>query len=362
MGTITNPLQSKSLNQLLVSTLPCFLLVSITVLAYRDLGEHHFFLWDSLHFVLFNEHLHELSLVNLDWIFTHSYHGNWLPLTAISHMLDFHWFGVDAAGHHLMNLAIHLVNCCLLYLVVARLFRYAGVQGNRALLGAWITAFIFAVHPQHVESVAMIAQRKDTLYFFFMMLGLLGYFSYVDQGHPWYRSRGYLLAVICMALSLLAKSMAITTPLLLLVMDLYPLGRVSSLRQPAQLKPLVIDKLPLLLLATASAVITLHTQSVAMPLMEDYALLQRVQNTLHNIGFYQWKFLVPIDLSPFYPLPPLAAKFPVAYWLPSLVFALVTSLLAVFLALRKSPLLLVCWVSYLIMLAPVSGLVHVGDW
>ncbi len=353
-------MQTESFKPLLINVSLCLALVLATLCAYRDMGQHHFFLWDSLHFVLFNEHLHKFSLANIEWILSHSFHGNWLPLTSLSHMLDFHWFGVEANGHHWMNLAIHLVNSCLLYLVIARLFRFAGAAGSKAQIGAFITAFIFAVHPQHVESVAMIAQRKDTLYFCFMMLGLLGYFSYVEQGRPWYRSGGYLVTFVCLALSLSAKSMAVTTPLLLLVLDAYPLGRITGVPSMAKLKPVLIDKIALLFLAAISVVITLQTQAVAMPLLDDFSLLQRVQNTLHNIGFYLWKFMVPINLSPFYPLPPLKEQFPLVYWLPSLVFILVTSILAIYLAMRKSPLLLTCWVSYLIILSPVSGIVHVG--
>ncbi len=330
-----------------------------TIICYFKVTENDF-VWDSIPFVLGNSHIQAFRWENLYWVFTHAHRANWQPLTWISHTIDFALFGLNPAAHHAMNVAYHILDSLLLYWVLRKLLRR--MESNQMILTsvAGLSALIFAIHPQHVESVAMIAQRKDTLYCLFELLCIISYLNYTEGLTRQTRRFWYGMLLGCFILSLLSKPMAVTIPVVLLVLDLYPLRRLDTSFTRNELWLLVREKLPLFALSLLVSYITLQTQTMAMPSTEHITVLQRSINTIHNLAFYQWKFLVPLHLSPFYPFPPSEQIYELAYWLPALLFSGLISGLGIILWIKGRKGLLTGWMIYLVTLAPVCGIIQVG--
>ena len=293
-----------------------------------------------------------LTASGIAWAFTHFQCSNWHPITWMSHMLDCQWFGLNPAGHHFTNVALHAVTAILLFLVLKQM---TGFLWRSALVAA-----LFAVHPQHVESVAWVSERKDVLSGLFFMLTLGAYVRYV-RSVP--RSLGlYALVAFFFALGLMSKPMLVTLPCVLLLLDYWPLRRMTFApgTLPGSgigLKFLVLEKLPLFLIAALSCVATIFAQTGAIAKVEQLALLVRIGNAVVSYVAYVGQMFWPARLAVFYPHPGDSLS-----WL-SILFAFVLLAgvtLGVFHFRRRCPWLTVGWLWYLGMLAPVIGIVQVG--
>lgn len=267
--------------------------------------------------------------------------GNWIPLTWLSLMLDATLWGTGPRGFHVTSVALHLASTLLLFLALSR------ASGRPH--PSWFVAVLFAVHPLHVESVAWVAERKDTLSGLFFMLALLAWERYArrpDLGR-------YLAVVAILAAGLMAKPMLVTLPLILLLLDLWPLAR------PLPLRRLVAEKLPLLGLSAISAALTFAAQrgAGAMSSVAAIPLDARIGNAIVSYAAYLVKTVVPTKLAFFYPhpgrgLPP---------WQILAGGALLVALtLIAWRSIRKRPFVAVGWAWYVIMLVPVIGIVQVG--
>jgi protein O-mannosyl-transferase len=286
-----------------------------------------------------------LTATGLAWAFTTFSASNWHPLTWLSLMLDCQLFGVDPGANHLVNLAFHLANTALLFIVCAKMTR----QPWRSLT----VAGIFALHPLHVESVAWIAERKDVLSAFFGLLALLFYIRYAEA----VTTRRYIAVVSFFGLSLLAKPMLVTFPLLLLLLDFWPLRRMDWPPQRPKLEQLLLEKLPLLAMAAASSVVTVYAQrSEAMVSIGHISIPARFANAIVAYARYLKDAFWPSNLAVFYPF-----RIPQA---PSVVAALVLLVgitWAVARLIKRKPYLLVGWLWFLGMLVPVIGLLQAGS-
>src|SRR5262249_21083140 len=269
------------------------------------------------------------------WAFTTGYAGNWHPLTWLSHMLDVQLFGLDAGAHHVASLALHVSSTLLLFALLVRL---TGARGRSAFVAA-----LFALHPLHVESVAWVAERKDVLSALLLFLTLWAYVSYVRRPS----AARYAAVLALFALGLMAKPMLVTLPLVLLLLDGWPLGRLSR----AAAWRLVAEKLPLLALAAASCVITLTVQARAGAVrgLEVLPLGRRLANAAVSYVAYIGTMLWPSRLAVLYPYP---ASFPPGEVAAAVVAVIAVSAVAVRGA-RARPWLAVGWLWYLGMLVPV---------
>jgi Flp pilus assembly protein TadD len=283
-----------------------------------------------------------LSGAGLAWAFTTFRAANWHPLTWLAHMLDVELFGLDAGSHHLVSLALHLVNVLLLYAVLRRL--RLGVA-----LATGITS-VFALHPLRVESVAWIAERKDVLSGTFFLLCLWLYANAVLHGGR------RLWLVLCCALGLMVKPTLVCLPLVLLVLDKWPLERKEPLR--ARLR----EKLPLFLLAGASALVTLaaHARGGALQSFERLPLEVRVAHAPVALFGYVRRLFWPADLACYYPHPALLGEGPPEVWTPGAILALLGALALVAVAPTRR-----AWFTgglgwTYVLLAPVIGIVQVG--
>ncbi len=292
-----------------------------------------------------------LTLAGIRWALTSTYASNWHPVTWISHMSDVSLYGLDARGHHLSSLILHVANTILLFLVLTRM---TGVVGRSAFAAA-----LFGVHPLHVESVAWVAERKDVLSTLFWLLGIWAYVRQVAAPS----ARRYALVAACLVLGLASKPMLVTFPFALLLLDYWPLGRWcdSGARGGHRRRgsTLILEKLPLIALAAASAVITLSAQGSgkAMVAVERFPVGARVANAIVSYVAYLGKTIWPAGLAVYYPFS--ADRITPAHVLSATVILAVVTTAAV-LARRRAPYLLVGWLWYLGTLVPVIGLVQVG--
>ena len=344
-----NKLQSASAKQ---PILAAFGLALLTLAVYSPVLQCQFVNYDDNHYVTENVHVRAgLHWGTLRRALTSTEQANWHPLAWISHALDYQLFGLNPAAHHATSALIHAVNVAALFLVL--------LGATRAIGRSSLVAALFALHPFNVESVAWVAERKNVLCTLFFLLALVAYGWYARMPN----ARRYSLVAILFAMGLASKPMVITLPFVLLLADFWPLGRVqgwttssASIGQ-ATLGKLVLEKIPLLALSAASAVITIVAQRAggAMPSTQVVPFGARVANAIHSYAAYVWRTFWPVGLAPFYPGAPWH------HWQIGLSagFLIVISIIA-WRWRNSRPYCLVGWLWYLGTMFPVLGLIQVG--
>jgi Tfp pilus assembly protein PilF len=322
-------------------------LVAINLFIYAPIRHYGFLSYDDPPYVSENAQvIRGLTGQGVLWAFTTGHASNWHPMTWLSHMLDVQMYGMNAGRHHFTNLLLHIANTLLLFGV---LYRTTGAWRRSAMV-----AVLFAVHPLHVESVAWIAERKDVLSTLFWMLTMHAYVSYV--GKP--RLGRYLAVVAVFALGLMSKPMLVTLPLVLLLLDVWPLDRVRI--EAGQRKVwlrMFREKIPLFMLAAASSIVTVMAQSRggAVQSFEVAPLYQRAANALFSYVAYLGQMLWPRNLAAYYPYSPLSLGLVAAS-----ASVLITVSVIVIRFSRSRPYLFVGWLWYVFTLIPVIGLIQVG--
>ncbi|PYK83546.1 MAG: hypothetical protein DME41_06015 [Verrucomicrobia bacterium] len=321
----------------------CIFLTAIIWLVFGQTLGHEFINFDDDRYVYENREVSRgLTLDGLKWVLTHSHASLWHPLTTLSHMADCQIYGLRPAGHHFTNVVLHNLGAILLFLV------FRGMTGC-----IWQSAFIatvFAIHPMRVESVAWVAERKDVLSGVFFMLTLGAYLRYV-------RAPGisrYLTLSIFLACGLMSKATFVTVPLVLLLLDYWPLQRANDFRGSRRL---LMEKIPLLALSAAASVATVFAQTVTMASLEQLSLLARLKNAAVSVIVYLRQMFWPTHLAVFYPHPHDQLNIWVV--LACVALIVVLTLLAIFFR-QKHPYVFVGWFWYLILLAPVLGIVQAG--
>jgi len=290
------------------------------------------------------------------WALQTGYASNWHPLTWLSLMLDAQLFGPGPAGPHLTNVILHAVNSVLLFLVLRRL--------TGALWPSALVAAVFAIHPLRVESVVWATERRDVLMGFFALLCVLAYLRAVERGRGGALNRAWHgTAVALFGLALLSKSVVVGLPVVLLLLDLYPLRRHAVRAQAPggrSLTRLALEKAPFAALAAAVAAITLAVGAGhrLMTSLEMLGVLPRLAISAYALVFYLWKTVAPWPLSPLYTLYfPVLPSSP-TYVIPAIIVVAIT--LGSVAACRRWPAGLIAWASYVVLLLPVVGLLHNG--
>ncbi|UCG56129.1 MAG: glycosyltransferase family 39 protein [Phycisphaerales bacterium] len=337
----------------------CMALALGTFVVYSQVRNHNFIDFDDDMYVTNNPHVKAgLTLEGLKWAITTNHAWNWHPLVWLTHMLDCQLFGTNPAGHHLVNVVYHIANTLLLFLLFRRM---TGDFWPSAFLAA-----LFALHPLHVESVAWVSERKDTLSTLFWLLTMWFYTGYVERP----RFTTYLPVAISLALGLMAKQMLVTLPFVLVLMDYWPLrrfdlgptdqqrGRRRS-RQAARKMSLgkcFVEKLPLIALSVIASGIILLIQSKAT-LVKQMPLVYRLGNAVVAYVLYAGKMFWPVRLGILYPHP--GRDLPAWHVVAAVLLLLAISVTAV--RFRQTyRWFIVGWLWYLGTLVPVIGLVQVG--
>lgn len=331
------------------------LLVLLAVgLSYAPLGRNDFVNLDDGDAILNNPHIRSWGPESFHWMFTTFHLGNWIPLTWLSLSLDYQLGKLDPAYYHWHSLALHLLNTLLVFLLAEKLYRrVTTLSGSDWIFpSSLLTMLFFGLHPIHVESVAWAAERKDVLYAFFFLASLLVYLSYISDKKP-------LKLGLCLALflfALMAKPMAVSLPVVLLILDVWPLGRWSR-----EMNRMIPEKIPFFMMALGASVLAYQAQLVtgAVNNLQAGSFLFRVSNAFHSLVFYIWKTLVPMSYSVFYPFPP--AKNP--FTAENLACLLLVASVAVvcFLLRRQQPWLAAAFGFHFVAVLPVLGLIQVGS-
>jgi tetratricopeptide (TPR) repeat protein len=330
----------------------CLILCLVTGFTYAPAMGFPFVSIDDLTFVVNNPMVNQgLQLEGLQLAFTRVHSSNWIPLTWLSHAADVSLFGLDAGAHHAVNLALHLLNACLFFLVMRRM------TAPEDFWKCAVVAALFALHPAHVETVAWVSERKGALSTTFWWLATWAYLRHVRQ--PCVARLAAVAAL--MALGLLAKAMLISLPFALLLLDLWPLRRFAPGAGAGRAVRLLAEKLPLLALSAAAVGVTVWAQShgPALQSIDVVPLGARFANAVLAPVRYLGTLFWPVDLSPFYPL--LGAD--ALAWVGPAGAAAALLLVLTALALRQArarPHFLVGWLWFLGTLVPVIGLVQVG--
>lgn len=343
------------------------LLGLVTVVLYWPAMRHDFLNYDDQVYVTENVHVQAgLSWAGVKWAFTNPVADNWHPMTTLSHMMDCQMYGLKPWGHHLTSVLLHALNTMLVFLLLR------GLTGS-----TWrsvVLAALFGWHPLHVESVAWVAERKDVLSTCFGLLALIFYVRYARSPIANHQSRivNYLLALFFLALGLMSKAMLVTWPFVMLLLDYWPLNRLSGsafnvqgsqTRNPEpgtrNLWTLVWEKIPFFVLVAAMSVVTfiVQKQGGALRMGETLSFGARLGNALVSYCLYLAKLFWPVKLAVFYPHP--------GYW-PLGEVLLAGGLLAGLSAFfwrqwRRQPFLLMGWLWFLGTLAPVIQLIQTGE-
>jgi tetratricopeptide (TPR) repeat protein len=330
----------------------CALLALVTFAVYWRVQYNNFINYDDNVYITENGRvLDGLSWPDVKWAFTAGLPGYLHPLTWLTHQLDYQLYANWAGGHHLTSVAIHVANSVLLLLFLWRT--------TQCLWRSTFVAAVFALHPLHVESVAWIAERKDVLCGLFFFLTLHAYVSYAKERAPRY----YTLALLFFIAGLLSKPMIVTLPFVLLLIDIWPLGRLKlgeSKRNDTRssiVPGLILEKIPFLLVAIVWSVITLSVakQTSGLARIETLGFGTRIANAVVSCAIYVYKTFWPQNLAVLYPYSPLS-------WLTVLGAIALLVLISVICIKRYSsfPVLLVGWLWFMGMLIPVSGLFQIG--
>jgi len=334
--------------------------------------------WDDGEYVLYNPYIRSFNLAFLRWAFFDFHSSNWHPLTWISHAIDYAVWGVNPLGHHLTSVVIHAVNTFLVAVLVIRLQEIATgtrprgqealvLDEPRKLITAGVAALLFGLHPVHVESVAWIAERKDLLCALFFLLSIIWYGKYVTATGAestdnavrsrFYR-REYLLSFGFFVLALMSKPMAVSLPVVLLILDWYPFRRLRSVKTALTL---LVEKLPFIMFSLISSALTILAQRAwgALVEIQTLPLSSRLLIAAQALLMYLWKMAVPRDLVPYYPYPKDISLISVDFLL-SIALVVGLTVFCIIIA-KRHKLGLAAWSYYVVTLLPVLGIMQVGS-
>jgi hypothetical protein len=336
------------------------ILAVVTAIVYWQVHSHDFVAADDTEYITNNPIVQKgITTEGIVWAFTTGHTGYAHPLTWLSIMLDCQLFGLNAGVHHLVSLFIHIANSLLLLMLLRKM--------TAKLWPSFFVAAVFALHPAHIESVAWAAERKDVLSTLFLFLTLLAYTAYTQRQ----TKLRYVIVLLSYAMGLLAKPMLVTLPLILLLMDYWPLERyraaISSRKERRNKKTtksgkslgyLIMEKLPLLALSACTSAITYHIQNITGTVVRPEVLSfgVRFSNAMISYAKYIIKFFWPSELAFLYPYPAL----PLPPWQIAASILLLLSVSVLVFKLRRLKYLTVGWLWFLITLVPVIGFVQVG--
>lgn len=326
----------------------------IALLVYLRALSCGFINWDDQEYILNNTAIRALNLKTVIWAFTNYEVGWWFPLTWLTFALDYRFWGVAPFGYHLTNILLHAANTSLVALLAHRLCRdrFAGIDSRLRLLIPLAAALVFAIHPLRVESVAWATERKDVLNGLFSIGSMLCYLEYVarrEEGTAW-QSR-YLGTLLLFVLSLLAKPVSVVIPLLMLVIDRYPLERYAR----SGFWPLIYEKLPFFAISALLTAFTIYTGMRTNVLPLDLSLQQRVVVSGNALFEYLRLQLFPVGVIPLYVIPsPIPPAFAVKTGLFAAIFVGVLAA-----GIRRPPLMTI-WLCFLIPFLPVLAITQNG--
>ncbi|HVC09348.1 MAG TPA: tetratricopeptide repeat protein [Elusimicrobiota bacterium] len=342
-----------------------FLVFSAVILVFLPALKNHFVNLDDDKQILACVMCRGLGWANLRWMFATFYQGTYMPLSWLSYALTYEIWGLSPFGYHLVNVLLHAANAVLVYFLSLRLLKAALPKTKGAALasGAAFAALFFALHPLRVESVAWASERRDVLSGFFYLLALIFYLKAQSRPAGPSPSKKWLAAAfVSFALSLLAKGIGITLPGALILLDIYPLGRldwrVRSWLSPRR-RAVLAEKIPFFALSLAIGAAGYFAQGSAVASLRAYGLSARTAQSSFGVLYYLRKTLIPVRLLPFYPIPAgIGLLRPPFAWDFLLVMGITCGVVLGRRRWKSGPVL---WAFYVLTLSPVLGLARFGN-
>jgi hypothetical protein len=348
------------------------LIAIITVVVYLPALQNGFVNFDDNEYVYNNPNIRSIGPYLLKWSITAFHSSNWHPLTWLSHAVDYAVWGLNPMGHHLTSVVLHCLNTFLVVILVfnlINLYKYKSLSIDisqqyrpsyrKPLFASAVAGMLFGLHPLHVESVAWVSERKDLLCAFFFLLSILSYIRYANASPDRQKNRAYFVSIIFFILALVSKPMAVTLPVILIILDVYPLERIDLKHVFTARRRVLIEKVPFFVLSFASAILTILAQQKAMPSLELFPFTTRGLVAVRAIGFYLVKIIFPKDLAPLYPHPRELSSLPFDYIF-AILFVSGFTIYCVRSWSRKKKLWTAVWLYYLVTLLPVLGIIQVG--
>ena len=340
------------------------LVAFVTLTAFLPALENQFVNWDDDKNFLENPHYRGLAGPHLHWMWTTFHIGHYAPLTWMTLGLDYLLWGMSPLGYHLTSLLLHAANAVVFYVLARRILTLArpglADRGHALAVSAEFAALVFAIHPLRVESVAWVTERRDVLSGLFYLLTILVYLRACAREARDHRS--YWLSVALFGCALLSKSMAVSLPIVLLILDVYPLRRLGG---PLgwwceAARRVYADKVPFVLLAAAASALAFRAQTLLHSLvsLDQLSVPGRLEVSVYGLSFYLWKMIFPLHLSNLYPRPPTLDPWAMPFLLSCGVVLAITALALA--CRRRLPGLLAAWSAYVVVLLPVIGIVQIG--
>jgi tetratricopeptide (TPR) repeat protein len=350
--------------------IPAILVAAVTFVIFLPSLGYEFVNYDDDKFVYDNTNITSMSPDFFRWAFTNRQY-QWSPLRWISHALDYKLWGINPAGHHFSSILLHSLNAFLVVILVAGLYEMRKRQTapqlaeeddrefrRKALLAGVITGLLFSIHPLRVESVAWVSERKDVLFAFFFLLSLISYLSYYRHRDPDNSQKKpvyYLLALVFFVMSVMSKAAAVTLPLVLVLLDFYPLKRIEFRSGPSVWRKVLVEKLPFFVIGGVVALINIgvhESMGVIVP-TEKISFAMRALLAIKTFAFYLMKMIWPFDLTLIYGEPyKVSVSMPEAVGL--VFFLAAVTALCIFLWHKGKRIWLAVWMYYIVMLLPVS--------
>lgn len=336
----------------------------LVFLAFIPALDNGFVNLDDSYYVHDNPFIRSIDTISLKWVGITLVGSNWHPLTVLSHVMDHALWGYEPWGHHLTNVILHALNTALVMVVTVWLTGLALTSGlrrmkpdeayERAIYAGLLAALLFGLHPLRVESVAWVSERKDVLCGFFFLLTIIAYLGYATAGE----GRGkisYAISLLFCFAALMSKPMAISLPVVLLIIDFYPLDRHFW-----EGRRILIEKTPFFALGLLSAVMTILAQKAggAIGSLEAHPLVVRLLVAVRAAAFYLYKMVWPLDLAPYYPYPAGSWHQNTEFAGAVILFVAITIICVA--TLRRTRVFSAVWAYYLVTLTPVAGIVQVG--
>ena len=351
-----------------------FFIFSLTCLVYVPALKNDF-IWDDVLYISDNMLIRSLSFASINKMLVSFHASNWHPVTWLSLAFDYCFWGLDPFGYHLTNIFLHGLNALLVFFVTMQLLTRGKtvnalasqspkepLNATMSLIAAGATAVLFGLHPIHVESVVWISERKDLLCALFFLLTISSYLTYTASPIERNRWFWFIVCVVLFILALMSKPMAVTLPLTLILLDIYPLKRIAfhPLTTVQNLFPL-LEKIPFLMLCIASSIITIMAQHAggAVRSFDRFPVDARLLNATRSLVFYLQKIFLPLKLVPFYPFPTNLHWLEVEYFLSGMLFLAITAI-CLWMLRQGKHLPFTAWSYYVITLLPTLGIIQVG--
>ena len=327
----------------------------LAFLAFLPALNADFVAWDDDRNFLGNPSYRGLGPAQLHWMWTTFHMGHYVPLTWMTLGLDYRLWGMNPAGYHLTNLLLHAANAVVLYFVARRLFLAGGLttrDGASIELAAVVAALFFAIHPLRVESVAWITERRDVLSELFFLLTTLAYLRAVER-EP--RARAWYVSSVALFLcALLSKASAMTLPLVLAILNVYPLGRIHGGWWSKASRRVYVELLPYVALSAIVVPITL----AALTQPAQLGIAAKIAVSLYSLAFYLWKTIAPVNLAALYPMPSQVNAGSMPYIASGV--CVVAAFMIAWSARHRWPAVTVAWVAFVVIILPMLGPVQNG--